>query len=346
MRTQALLKLALVVAVLVAVLLSACASPSGGATSAPSPVAPTIPPTLAATATVAATSTVVPSSAPTSIPTPLAYEDMIHPFDYDQAPPLDIKEISVKDQDGVAVHDITYASVITKARVLAYVVMPPGKGPFAGIVFMHWLGNTNGNRKEFLDEAVMLAKIGSASILIEGRFPWLIVPHDVATDQTELIEQVVDLRRAFDVLLAQPGVDPRRIGYVGHDFGAMYGSILSGVDKRAKTYVLMAGTTSFNTWFLQYWSPATGAAERQAYAQVMSVFDPVRYVNHAAPAALLFQFANQDSFIPKDVASQFFAAASEPKTIKWYDTLHQLNDEARNDRDQWLIGQLGLKGAN
>ena len=47
-----------------------------------------------------------------------------------------------------------------------------------------------------------------------------------------------DLRRALDVLLAQPGVDPKRIAYVGHDFGAMYGAVLAGVDRRVSVWAL------------------------------------------------------------------------------------------------------------
>jgi len=41
--------------------------------------------------------------------------------------------------------------------------------------------------------------------------------------------------------LAQPGVDPTRIAYVGHDFGAMYGCILLALDHRISYGVLMAG---------------------------------------------------------------------------------------------------------
>jgi hypothetical protein len=63
----------------------------------------------------------------------------------------------------------------------------------------------------------------------------------------------------------------------------------------------------------------------------------------AAPAALFFQFANSDRFIPKDVAQQFFDAGSEPKSINWYDAPHALNEQARADRVQWISEQLDLK---
>ncbi len=335
-------------ALLMALLMSACSSPS------PSSVAPTTSqitpapsstpiPTSTPAATVAPTAT--PKPQPSPAPTLMPYDEVIHLFDYDSSQPLDVKEASVKQQDDIAVHDMSYASVITNERVSAYLVVPPGKGPFAGIVFMHWLGNPNGDRDEFLDEAVTLAQQGVISILIEGRFPWSVAPHDLAADQTEIINQVIDLRRAFDLLLTQPGVDAQRIGYVGHDFGAMYGGILADVDKRAKAYALMAGTATFSDWFLTYWSPAQGPKSRLAYAQAMAVFDPIYHVAHAAPAALFFQFANGDRFILKDVAQKLYDAGSEPKSIHWYDAPHELNDQARADRIKWLSEQLGLKAA-
>lgn len=52
---------------------------------------------------------------------------------------------------------------------------------------------------------------------------------------------MVDLRRGVDLLRARADVDPNRIAYVGHSAGAHWDAILSGVDRRLKTVVLMAG---------------------------------------------------------------------------------------------------------
>jgi cephalosporin-C deacetylase-like acetyl esterase len=45
-------------------------------------------------------------------------------------------------------------------------------------------------------------------------------------------QQVIDLRRALDLLLSHDDVDPKRIAYVGHSFDANCGAILDVVDKR------------------------------------------------------------------------------------------------------------------
>jgi hypothetical protein len=122
----------------------------------------------------------------------------------------------------------------------------------------------------------------------------------------------------------------------------MYGSIVAGLDKRVKTYVLIAGMGNFADWSLKYW-PATGNQGAEVYREVMKEVDPVQFISGARPARLLFQFANRDIFISKSVADQFFAAASQPKQVNWYNSEHDLDIEAaRADRREWLTRQLGL----
>ena len=60
-------------------------------------------------------------------------------------------------------------------------------------------------------------------------------------DYARSIQQVKDLRRALDVLLAQPNVDPARVAFVGHDFGAMYGVLEAANDKRIQGIRLHGG---------------------------------------------------------------------------------------------------------
>lgn len=266
-------------------------------------------------------------------------------FDYERRAPFELSETFTRKQGGVIVRDVSYASYAHRhGRIKAYIVKPDSGGPHAGVVFFHWLGRFKSDRTQFLDEAVTLAHHGVVSVLIQGFFPWSEAPTEAKVDRQLVIDQTIEVRRAFDLLLAQPGVDPKRIGFVGHDYGAMYGSIVAGLDKRAKAYVLVAGLGNFGDWSLKYW-PVTGKQGAETYRQIMMEVDPIQYISRAKHAKLLFQFAQQDIFISKSAADQFYGAASEPKQAKWYDTEHDLNVEAaRVDRREWLTQQLRLDG--
>ena len=264
-------------------------------------------------------------------------------FAYEKSTAFDLKEESAKTEDGVAVRDVNYAAHTSgRGRIKAYIVTPTSKGPYAGVLFFHWLGEPNGDRNEFLSEAVELAKRGTASVLIQGYFPWAVEPVDAQTDRQRVVDETIEVRRALDLLLSQPNVDRKRIGYVGHDYGAMFGAILAGVDKRVKTYVFVAGMGNFGDWSLKYWKgPSKNGAD--AYRRGMDAIDPINYVSRATPAAILFQFSNADKYISKETANAFADAARKPKQILWYDTDHAMNTAAvRKDRSDWLTRHLRL----
>ena len=265
-------------------------------------------------------------------------------FEYDRSIGFDLKEVSAKEQDGVIIRDVTYSAYTSqRGRIKAYLIEPAGKGPFAGVLFFHWYGTPHGNRDQFLDESIALARQGITSLLIQGYFPWAIAPVDAQTDRQRVIDETIEVRRALDLLISRPRVDRRRIGYVGHDYGAMYGAINAGVDKRVKSYILIAGIGSFSNWSLDYWLKAAAAPAKEAYRLALIPIDPITRIAHAKPASFLFQFANADEHITKEQAIAFYDAASEPKQVKWYEGKHELRVEAaRNDRLEWLTRQLNL----
>ncbi len=292
------------------------------------PVPPTATPTqelpTPTSAPIPATST-PPLGSPSATSTPMlptvtpdfqqyTYEQLVHVFDYDSQMPLDIQEESVSDEDGVKVHDITYAGA-NGDRVKAFLIVPPGEGPFAGIVFLH---RGDGSRYQFLDEAILLAKKGVVSLLVQGRYN---------PESNNFIQQVINLRRGADLLASRPDVDSNRLAYVGHSWAGTFGGILAGVDRRFKTYVLMAG--------VPYWS-------KKGEINKMIPLDGIRYVGQAAPASLFFQCAERDEGVTQETAQEYYEAGSEPKRIEWYDAGHRLNEEAQQDRLEWLSEELKL----
>ncbi len=273
-------------------------------------------------------------------------EDLSKTFAYDAATPLDVKQVSVEERAGAKVFDLTYASP-QGGRVPAYLVMPAGKGPFAGIVFMHW---GQGNRSEFLAEALLIARAGAASIMIDA--PYWRPEHKQAAcseaERGEYIQMINDLRRALDVLLSHPEVDKKRLAYVGHSLGATWGGTLAVVERRFHWHVLMGGLPSLAEAIREDVAASPPPPDqRQKLEDCLKTLEPIesiRWVGKAAPAAILFQFARVDRFISAKAAQQYFDAASQPKIIKWYEGGHEFSDPAAlSDRMEWLEQRLKLK---
>jgi len=240
-----------------------------------------------------------------------------------------------------AVVDTTYTS--EGQLVKAYVVRPTqGKGPFAAVLFVHWLGDPEtSNRTQFLPEALELAERGVISVLIEA--PWSDpkwysnrIPEE---DYANSLRQVMAQRRAMDLLLTQPDVDRRRVAVVAHDFGAMYAILAEASDKRAKTYIFMAPAPHFIDWFLFARQPK----DPSQYKATLAPLDPVNLVGQLSHAPILFQFAANDHYVSPQQAAAFSAATRGPKEVRTYPTEHHLRvPEARADRTAWLVRELGL----
>jgi dienelactone hydrolase len=278
--------------------------------------------------------------------------ELIRHFDYDQHAPLGLKQIGVQHREHATVYDITYDS--PKGGVVpAYLVVPKGGGPFAAVIWGHWYWDNSSlrNRKQFLDEAVVLAQAGVVSLLTDGPVarPGHIASKDPLDERvaTDFLQQVIDMRRGVDVLLARKDVDPKRIAFVGHSYNAGVGALLSGLDRRFKCFVLMAGVMSDEitrqTKDFQDFRQKVGPEKLDALIAKYAYLDQGKYVSHATPAFVFLQYGSQEKFLNADRAVQYAAIVSEPKLLKIYDAAHALNADARRDRIQFLTEQLKLK---
>jgi dienelactone hydrolase len=278
--------------------------------------------------------------------------ELVSHFDYDKTAPLDIKTIGNEKRGDVTIYDITYAS--PKGGVVpAYLVVPKGRGPFAAVVWGHWYWQNSPmrNRKEFLDEAVALAPAGVISLLTDGPIarPGYVADNTPLNEKqtTDMVQAVLDMRRGIDLLFARKDVDKKRLAYVGHSYNAAIGAFLSGVDRRAKAYVLMAGGLSdevdMKTPAYQEFREKIGPEKFDAFIAKYSWLDQGKYVAHAAPAFVFMQFATQERFLTADHVKKYEPIVSDPKKLKIYEAPHALNAEARLDRIAFLTEQLKLK---
>jgi hypothetical protein len=274
-------------------------------------------------------------------------------FEYDQNAAFAVTEAGVINRSGVRIHDINYASP-KGGRVTAYLLVPVAKGRFPAVVFGHW---GYGTRTEFLPEAMLYAKAGVVSLLVDDLdvrpAPWRrnAPGSEPEAVRNNFIQSVVDLRRGIDLLRTRPEVDPNRIAYVGHSSGAHWGAILSAVDRRLKTVVLMACVPSETTILMESDDPdyvsfrqTTPREQLDNYFKTVGPLDAINYVPHAAPTPLLFQFARFERYFSEAAMRRYAQAASEPKLVLWYDTGHELNDlRPLIDRATWLQRHIGMR---
>lgn len=210
------------------------------------------------------------------------------------------------------------------------------------VLWVHWLGEpATTNHTEFAADAQALAATGVISMLVDMPWSnpdWFSAGRTTSSDAADTVANVVALRRALDILVALPSVDPARIAYVGHDFGAMDGALLLAVDPRPQFAVLMAPTLSFWEWNLLGAQPRDPAA----YVTQMSGFDLPGWLARGRQRATLLQFGKNDIYVSRATAAVFRNAVPDrDRTYKMYDADHALDIPAAHvDRLAWLMKHL------
>ena len=230
-------------------------------------------------------------------------------------------------------------------RRVAELFLPQTEAPFAAILYIHWYEppSPSSNRSQFVEEALEMARSGAACLLIETLWsdPDFFLKRTQTEDIQNSMEEVVNIRRAIDLLLSQPGVDASRFALVGHDFGGMYGVLAGSVDQRPTHYVLMAATPRFPDWYL--YSPKLEGEPREEFIRQFAPLDPITHIPNLSPAPVLFQFGTDDPHVPMDRAREFFEAAKDLTEVRWYESGHGLNLDATADRKKWLKEKLALR---
>ncbi|HEX6909248.1 MAG TPA: alpha/beta fold hydrolase [Longimicrobium sp.] len=266
-------------------------------------------------------------------------------FAYDASAPLNLHAWVENTVDGVEVSAVSFDSP-GGGQVTGLLFDPVDRtGPRPGIVLMH---GAPGSARVMAGQGHGLAQHGAVVIAIDAPFarrsgPWVRFSGE---DRAEQIQLIKDLQRAVDVLRARPDVDPARIAYLGISYGGAMGSLFVGVERRIKAGVLVVGDGGLVSHFTgpedYAFMAGQSCATRVGWFRAMAPIEPVRFIPHASPTALLLQSGRLDDLVPMADAEALHAAAPEPRTIRWYNAGHGLNAQALVDRHEWLNGQIGL----
>jgi dienelactone hydrolase len=268
---------------------------------------------------------------------------MMNLNDYPKLAASDIREIRNREEEGVERRLLVIQTPFDYRRIVE-LFLPKTEGPHAAILYLHWYEppSPDSNRSQFVEEAKEMARSGAACLLIETLWsdPDFFLKRTQTEDIQNSIEELVNSRRAIDLLRFQPGVDAGRFALVGHDFGGMYGVLAGSLDRRPTHYVVMAATPRFPDWYL--YSPKLEGEQREMFIRQFSPLDPIVHIPNLSPAPVLFQFGTEDPHVPRERALEFFQAAKDPREVRWYQTGHGLNAAATSERKRWLKQTLGL----
>jgi predicted esterase len=150
------------------------------------------------------------------------------------------------------------------------------------------------------------------------------------------------MRRAIDFLVSREEVDPSRLGYVGFSWGGSLGADVAAVERRVGSFVLMSAIPRLSADMRQLAEERGATGDLAAYEEAMKPIDAVSYLPHVAPNALFLQFGSEDTRPSPEMGKEVQAAASSPKQAKWYEGGHELDDQARAERQDWLAERLGV----
>jgi fermentation-respiration switch protein FrsA (DUF1100 family) len=137
---------------------------------------------------------------------------------------------------------------------------------------------------------------------------------------------VAEARGAIAWLASQPETDPARIGVIGYSLGGFLAIMTAAEEERLRVVALAA---------------AGALPDRTPYAAlVRGLIDPLRAARRLDGRPLLLVNGRRDMTTRAAQAERLFAAASEPKTIVWYDGGHWPPQSAIDTAAGWTASRL------
>jgi len=136
---------------------------------------------------------------------------------------------------------------------------------------------------------------------------------------------LVEAKDAIEWLAAHEAIDPLRIGVAGYSLGSYIALQTAAAEKRIKCIVVAAGGDL----------PATPWT-----SMVRMVTDPLTSAKSLKGRPLLMLHGTNDRTIRREQAQALYDVASEPKTLKWYESGHVLPPAAADDVAAWLVEQF------
>jgi dienelactone hydrolase len=264
-------------------------------------------------------------------------------FTYDRQTPFGTQSIDAEEHEGIRREHVSFQSTPgTRVTAHFYRTVATGAGRGSAVILLHG-GSAPG--KDVAYTAAVAQLLGRAGFDVlsidmpyfgERRTDLLTTfteqeKHDRLYNQPPAylawVTQIVkDVGRSLDWLVAERGVDPRRIGIVGISRGAVEAVIAGGADGRLAAVVLIYGG-HFD------------ALENGHLAAAC----PANYIGHISPRPLLMINGTQDNDMVRETSVvPLYRLARAPREILWDEGGHRgvPTEEHQTAMLQWLREKL------
>lgn len=270
-------------------------------------------------------------TAPTTVtPADPAWDALRAVYAYDNTLPPDAVVVE-QTQSGTMVTSRLTLAAHDGERIPATMHLPLGDGPFPCVLLLHGYG---GNADDYSTvAAALLVPRGIAVMAIDARLHGRRAQEGVEMWSADLersrqatINTVIDNRRALDYLDTLDCIDHSRYMALGLSMGAIMGAVLGPVDERIGSAALIVGGGNFsgllaNSDLPQVRRIREAGITDEMLADFAEGLEPTQFIGHFGRPLLLIN-GRDDEIVPPANAEALHVAASEPKTIVWYDGGH------------------------
>jgi dipeptidyl aminopeptidase/acylaminoacyl peptidase len=244
-------------------------------------------------------------------------------FTYDRHVPFDLKVIDTSEADGIHKEHLSFQStpgVRVYANLYRLTSAAPANSP--ALVFLHTAAAGGKDSRPSIQTCSTLTRAGYTVLSFDLQY-WGERATDLLTTYTEqekhdklynqpslylswVAQTAKDAGRAFDLLVEQRGVNPKRIGLYGASRGAILAPIVGAVDRRFVAVVIQNGG-HFD------------ALDREHLAAAC----PANYIGRISPRPLLMIHGTLDQDHVKETSvDPLYRLAKPPKEILWQETGH------------------------
>lgn len=248
-------------------------------------------------------------------------------FRYDQGEPLATQGVTTQLGSGVLRERLSYRSIngVRVPAALTYKSDSPAPRPV--LIVEHGLNSSKDDRR-IADLSAVWTGYGFAILTIDAPLHgeraagadvdlMALLTHPYSGLRF-VVQFVVDLRRAVDLIASRPDLDANRIAYIGFSMSTFLGVQFVALEPRVRAAIFALGGAGL----FHFFASRQSGEQKAAQELVASLVDPLHFAGLIAPRPVLQVNSETDEVVPAALGHMLHGALQEPKRIIWYRASH------------------------